>query len=94
MNVWFLFDRASLHIHELVNCRWAEEVTNQLDTLKDCTPTPKKEDLDKDKYVNNTVIKCGCVKLTVYVLIVMHEILIRINLWPIIIHVVKSNLKF
>lgn len=41
--------RASLHIHELVNCRWAEEVTNQLDTLKDCTPTPKKEDLDKDK---------------------------------------------
>lgn len=32
-----------------MNCRWAEEVTNQLDTLKDCTPTPKKEDLDKDK---------------------------------------------
>ena len=43
--------RASLHIHELVNCRWAEEVTNQLDTLKDCTPTPKKEDSEKDKCV-------------------------------------------
>ncbi|XP_062621087.1 E3 ubiquitin-protein ligase TRIM37-like [Saccostrea cucullata] len=41
--------RASLHIHELVNCRWAEEVTNQLDTLKDCAPSPKKEDSDKDK---------------------------------------------
>merc|ERR1719350_2635391 len=26
--------RASLHIHELVNCRWVEEVTQQLDTLK------------------------------------------------------------
>jgi len=25
--------RASLHIHELVNCRWVEEVTQQLDTL-------------------------------------------------------------
>merc|ERR1719430_1319582 len=27
--------RASLHIHELVNCRWVEEVTQQLDTLKE-----------------------------------------------------------
>ncbi|KFM80294.1 E3 ubiquitin-protein ligase TRIM37, partial [Stegodyphus mimosarum] len=26
--------RASLHMHELVNCRWAEEVTQQLDTLQ------------------------------------------------------------
>ncbi|XP_040577548.1 E3 ubiquitin-protein ligase TRIM37 isoform X1 [Lepeophtheirus salmonis] len=25
--------RASLHLHELVNCRWVEEVTNQLDSL-------------------------------------------------------------
>lgn len=25
--------RATLHLHELVNCRWAEEVTQQLDTL-------------------------------------------------------------
>ena len=25
---------ASLHLHELVNCRWAEEVTQQLDTLQ------------------------------------------------------------
>ncbi|CAG5122004.1 unnamed protein product, partial [Candidula unifasciata] len=30
--------RASLHIHELVNCRWAEEVTQQLDTLQHSTP--------------------------------------------------------
>jgi len=26
--------QASLHLHELVNCRWAEEVTQQLDTLQ------------------------------------------------------------
>ena len=43
--------RASLHIHELVNCRWVEEVTQQLDTLKEVGPrddelqtTPHKED--------------------------------------------------
>ena len=43
--------RASLHIHELVNCRWVEEVTQQLDTLKEVGPrdielqtTPVKED--------------------------------------------------
>ncbi|CAC5410366.1 TRIM37 [Mytilus coruscus] len=42
--------RASLHIHELVNCRWAEEVTNQLDSLKESAPSPsKKEEPDKDK---------------------------------------------
>ena len=45
------FCRASLHIHELVNCRWAEEVTQQLDTLKECAPMQKKEEGDKDKYV-------------------------------------------
>ncbi len=27
--------RASLHLDELVNCRWVEEVTQQIDTLKD-----------------------------------------------------------
>ena len=27
--------RASIHIHELVKCRWIEEVTQQLDTLKE-----------------------------------------------------------
>ena len=42
--------RASLHIHELVNCRWVEEVTQQLDTLKEAGSrqelevTPHKED--------------------------------------------------
>ena len=29
--------RASLHINELVNCRWAEEVTQRLDTLQQCS---------------------------------------------------------
>ncbi|XP_013393749.1 E3 ubiquitin-protein ligase TRIM37 [Lingula anatina] len=41
--------RASLHLHELVNCRWAEEVTNQLDTLQLCTLPSRTEDSDKDK---------------------------------------------
>ncbi|KAJ8312899.1 hypothetical protein KUTeg_010272 [Tegillarca granosa] len=40
--------RASLHLHELVNCRWAEEVTQQLDTLKECAPQPKTDDGKKD----------------------------------------------
>ncbi|XP_060082540.1 E3 ubiquitin-protein ligase TRIM37-like isoform X1 [Ylistrum balloti] len=40
--------RASLHTHELVNCRWAEEVTQKLDTLKECAPVVKKEEGDKD----------------------------------------------
>ena len=29
--------RASLHINELVNCRWAEEITQRLDTLQACS---------------------------------------------------------
>lgn len=28
--------RAPLHITELVNCRWAEEITQRLDTLQQC----------------------------------------------------------
>ncbi|KAL5017120.1 hypothetical protein ScPMuIL_006709 [Solemya velum] len=41
--------RASLHLHELVNCRWAEEVTMQLDTLQQWTPQTKREVVEKDK---------------------------------------------
>ncbi|XP_064620153.1 E3 ubiquitin-protein ligase TRIM37-like isoform X2 [Lineus longissimus] len=41
--------RASLHLHELVNCRWAEEVTQQLDTLQLCGPPTKSEEIEKDK---------------------------------------------
>lgn len=48
--------RASLHLHEVVNCRWVEEVTQQLDSLQagNCT-TPRNEDTDqiKDRYVFN-----------------------------------------
>ncbi|KAK2153303.1 hypothetical protein LSH36_301g02087 [Paralvinella palmiformis] len=33
--------RASLHLHELVNCRWVEDVTNQLDTLQLGLPQTK-----------------------------------------------------
>lgn len=39
--------RASLHMHELVNCRWVEEVTQQLDTLQLVGAT--KEDSEKEQ---------------------------------------------
>ncbi len=45
----FVF-RAPLQLRELVNCRWAEEVTQQLDTLQLCNLT-KHEENDKDKWV-------------------------------------------
>ena len=45
--------RAPLQLRELVNCRWAEEVTQQLDTLQLCSLT-KHEDNDKDKWVPPT----------------------------------------
>lgn len=48
VNVLLLIFRAPLQLRELVNCRWAEEVTQQLDTLQLCSLT-KHEDNDKDK---------------------------------------------
>lgn len=48
VNVLLLISRAPLQLRELVNCRWAEEVTQQLDTLQLCSLT-KHEDNDKDK---------------------------------------------
>lgn len=44
------FFSAPLQLRELVNCRWAEEVTQQLDTLQLCSLT-KHEENEKDKYV-------------------------------------------
>ncbi|XP_058794150.1 E3 ubiquitin-protein ligase TRIM37-like [Phymastichus coffea] len=42
--------RAALHLHELVNCRWVEEVTQQLDTLQSVSISSAKfEDLTKDR---------------------------------------------
>ncbi|XP_078121972.1 E3 ubiquitin-protein ligase TRIM37 isoform X1 [Sander vitreus] len=60
--------RAPLQLRELVNCRWAEEVTQQLDTLQLCNLT-KHEDNDKDRCENHheklsvfcwTCKKCIC----------------------------------
>ncbi|XP_057676925.1 E3 ubiquitin-protein ligase TRIM37 isoform X2 [Corythoichthys intestinalis] len=60
--------RAPLQLRDLVNCRWAEEVTQQLDTLQLCSLT-KHEDNDKDKCENHheklsvfcwTCKKCIC----------------------------------
>ncbi|TRY62611.1 hypothetical protein TCAL_08217 [Tigriopus californicus] len=56
--------RAALHIHELVNCRWVEEVTQQLDTLKEsgsaAAAAAKGEGEAKDR------CKCHAEKLSVY----------------------------
>lgn len=41
--------RANLHLHELVNCRWVEEVTQQLDTLQQAGARLTPPDTDKDK---------------------------------------------
>lgn len=42
--------RASLHLHELVNCRWVEEVTQQLDTLQAVNLSGNRnEENDRDK---------------------------------------------
>ena len=51
--------RASLHIHELVNCRWAEEVTQQLDTLQQCAPAQRTDTAEKDQYVYVRVCVSG-----------------------------------
>lgn len=48
LTVYVWTHRAPLQLRELVNCRWAEEVTQQLDTLQLCSLT-KHEDNDKDK---------------------------------------------
>ncbi|XP_060527685.1 E3 ubiquitin-protein ligase TRIM37-like isoform X2 [Cylas formicarius] len=42
--------RASLHLHELVNCRWVEEVTQQLDTLQaNSLNTSRADEGEKDR---------------------------------------------
>ncbi|KAL9982066.1 hypothetical protein ACROYT_G010856 [Oculina patagonica] len=41
--------RASLHLHELVHCRWVEEVTQQLDSLQLTGPPKTKDEADKDR---------------------------------------------
>ncbi|XP_042298405.1 E3 ubiquitin-protein ligase TRIM37 [Sceloporus undulatus] len=60
--------RAPLQLRELVNCRWAEEVTQQLDTLQLCNLN-KLEENEKDKCENHheklsvfcwTCKKCIC----------------------------------
>lgn len=55
--------RASLHLHELVNCRWAEEVTQRLDTLQMGSMTLKirqKEEKDKCELHKNEKLSVYC----------------------------------
>uniref|UniRef100_G1RAZ2 Tripartite motif containing 37 n=1 Tax=Nomascus leucogenys TaxID=61853 RepID=G1RAZ2_NOMLE len=52
--------RAPLQLRELVNCRWAEEITQQLDTLQLCSLT-KHEENEKDKCENHhEKLSCIC----------------------------------
>ncbi|XP_044734423.1 E3 ubiquitin-protein ligase TRIM37-like [Chrysoperla carnea] len=41
--------RAALHLHELVNCRWVEEVTQQLDTLQAVSNNSSRDEADRDR---------------------------------------------
>lgn len=44
--------RASLLLHELVNCRWVEEVTQQLDTLQAVgISNSRHDDSNRDRYL-------------------------------------------
>ncbi|XP_066596105.1 E3 ubiquitin-protein ligase TRIM37-like isoform X2 [Prorops nasuta] len=53
--------RASLHLHELVNCRWVEEVTQQLDTLQAVAlSTSRNDNSNEDRCIAH------CEKLSVY----------------------------
>jgi len=47
-----LVRRASLHLGELVNCRWVEEVTQQLDTLQLQSPGRTVDAAHKDVLVD------------------------------------------
>lgn len=67
--------RAPLHLHELVNCRWVEEVTQQLDSLQHFTPPPKIEDGDKDRCEEHQE------KLSVYCWICRQSICHKCALW-------------
>ncbi|XP_026472335.1 E3 ubiquitin-protein ligase TRIM37-like isoform X2 [Ctenocephalides felis] len=41
--------RASLHLHELVNCRWVEEVTQQIETIQAVNSNSTRDDSDRDR---------------------------------------------
>jgi len=49
--VCVLMGRSSLHLHELVNCRWVEEVTQQLDSLQQQSPGSAATAACKDMFV-------------------------------------------
>ncbi|XP_029653528.1 E3 ubiquitin-protein ligase TRIM37 isoform X2 [Octopus sinensis] len=67
--------RASLHLHELVNCRWVEEVTQQLDSLQHYTLPSKVEDCEKDRCEEHQE------KLSVYCWICRQSICHKCALW-------------
>lgn len=42
--------RAALHLHELVNCRWVEEVTQQIETMQQTSSASQRENF-RDRLV-------------------------------------------
>ncbi|GAB1607185.1 E3 ubiquitin-protein ligase TRIM37-like, partial [Argonauta hians] len=67
--------RASLHLHELVNCRWVEDVTQQLDSLQNYTVPSKTEGSEKDKCEEHDE------KLSVYCWVCHQSICHKCALW-------------
>ncbi|KAJ8722901.1 hypothetical protein PYW07_004081 [Mythimna separata] len=55
--------RAALHLHELVNCRWVEEVTQQIETMQQSNSASQRE-----SFRDSTLNRCPThqEKLTVY----------------------------
>lgn len=65
--------RASLHLHELVNCRWVEEVTQQLDTLQAVgISNARHDDSNRDRYFISTLT------LFLYKIIILFNVNINI----------------
>ena len=61
--------RVALHLHEIVNCRWVEEVTQQLDYLKEtggCNGGSKPMEDSSNDYLTRDKCQVHADKLSVY----------------------------
>lgn len=47
--------RAALHLHELVNCRWVEEVTQQIETMQQSNSASQRESF-RDRWILHTFL--------------------------------------
>ena len=58
--------RASLHLHEVINCRWVEEVTQQLDYLKESGGKGGSQPLEESNQCTRDKCKLHSEKMSVY----------------------------